>query len=543
MSALQAETELVGLARAEEARGDADHQRDRPAEALAHYTEAFCLCPVDPSIALKFHRTLVSSNELGLGETRLRVACRSYPHDRRLRFLLIEILLRREKFDSAISEIESAMAEYGVDDGILAAALSVRSKLGPLVGTNPRTVTLCMIVKDEADHLARCLRSAKPIVDEIVVVDTGSRDRSADIARAFGARVYEHRWRDDFSEARNASISKASGDWILVLDGDEVVSAQDYGRFREIVAGPPTSAFTVRTRNYTSELNTVGWRPNTGEYAEQEAGAGWFPSEKVRVFPRTPGVAFRHPVHELVEHSLREAGIPIQACELQVHHYGPLQAEQALRKTRTYSELERRKLQEPADRPASLREAAIQAARMGRHADSVNLWGRFLEDHPGSPEAYVNMGAACLQLGRYDEAVWCAESALRCAPAMREAHVNLALAALHRGDAARAVAVLEPLLTRDPDYLHARFLLAAAYGCGGEPAKSAAALRPLRTGTLGPVLPVSFRELARSLTAAGQEDHARSLLRIASIYETVMQVPSDVADGDSGPIATDAPSM
>ena len=463
--------------------------------------------------------------------------------NRRLRFLLIEMLLRRERFESAMTEIESAMVDFEIDDGLLDAALAVRSKLRPHACLRPPCVSLCMIVKNEADHLARCLRSAKPIVDEIVVVDTGSRDRSADIARAFGARVYEHRWRDDFSEARNVSISKASGDWILVLDGDEVVSAQDYGRFREIVAGPPTSAFTVRTRNYTSELNTVGWRPNTGEYAEQEAGAGWFPSEKVRVFPRTPGVAFRHPVHELVEHSLREAGIPIQACELQVHHYGPLQAEQALRKTRTYSELERRKLQEPADRPASLREAAIQAARMGRHQDSVDLWGRFLKGHPDSPEAYVNLGAACLQLGRYDEAVRCAESALRCAPAMREAHVNLALAALHRGDAARAVAVLEPLLARDPDYLHARFLLAAAYGCGGEPAKSAAALRPLRTGTLGPVLPVSFRELARSLTAAGQEDHAQSLLRIASIYETVMQVPSDVADGDSGPIATDAPSM
>ena len=287
---------------------------------------------------------------------------------------------------------------------------------------------------------------------------------------------------------------------------------QDYGRFREIVAGPPTSAFTVRTRNYTSELNTVGWRPNTGEYAEQEAGVGWFPSEKVRVFPRTPGVAFRHPVHELVEHSLREAGIPIQACELQVHHYGPLQAEQALRKTRTYSELERRKLQEPADRPASLREAAIQAARMGRHADSVDLWGRFLKDHPDSPEAYVNLGAACLQLGRYDEAVRCAESALRCAPAMREAHVNLALAALHRGDAARAVAVLEPLLARDPDYLHARFLLAAAYGCGGEPAKSVATLQPVAATALGTVLSVSFRELARTLAAAGQEEFGRRLL-------------------------------
>jgi tetratricopeptide (TPR) repeat protein len=157
---------------------------------------------------------------------------------------------------------------------------------------------------------------------------------------------------------------------------------------------------------------------------------------------------------------------------------------------------------------------------MGRHADSVDLWGRFLKDHPDSPEAYVNMGAACLQLGRYDEAVRCAESALRCAPAMREAHVNLALAALHRGDAARAVAVLEPLLARDPDYLHARFLLAAAYGCGSEPAKSAATLQPAAATALGAVLSVSFRELARTLAAAGQEEFGRRLLRCSATPAT-----------------------
>jgi tetratricopeptide (TPR) repeat protein len=153
---------------------------------------------------------------------------------------------------------------------------------------------------------------------------------------------------------------------------------------------------------------------------------------------------------------------------------------------------------------------------MGRHADSVDLWDRFLKGHPDSPEAYVNMGAACLQLGRHDEAVRCAESALRCAPAMREAHVNLALAELHRGDAARAVAVLEPLLARDPDYLHARFLLAAAYGCGGEPTKSVATLQPVAATALGTVLSVSFRELARTLGAAGQEEFSRRLLRCSA---------------------------
>ena len=389
--------------------------------------------------------------------------------NRRQRFLFIATLLRQEKFEAAMAEIEAAMADFGLDDGILDAALSVRSKLGPYKRANTPSVSLCMIVKDEADHLARCLRSAKPVVDDIVVVDTGSKDRSADIARAFGARVFEYAWQEDFSAARNVSISAAAGDWIFVLDADEVVSPKDYTHFREMVGGDvgQGAAYSIRTRNYTSQLNTVGWQPNAGEYAEQEAGGGWFPSEKVRLFPNHPVVRFNHAVHELVESSLKAAGIPIRKCHLQVHHYGSLKEELTRRKTRTYAEIERRKLQESTDRPASLREAAIQAAGLGRHAESIELWRRFLEDHPESAEAHVNLSAACLQLGRYDEAVRCAESALRCSPAMREAHVNLALAAVHRGDAGRAVAVLEPLLRRQPDYLHARFLLAAAYACRG----------------------------------------------------------------------------
>jgi hypothetical protein len=76
--------------------------------------------------------------------------------------------------------------------------------------------------------------------------------------------------------------------------------------------------------------------------------------------------------------------------------------------------------------------------------------------------------------------------------------------------------VLEPLLTRDPDYLHARFLLAAAYGCGGEPAKSVATLQPAAATALGAVLSVSFRELARTLAAAGQEEFGRRLLRCSA---------------------------
>ncbi len=70
--------------------------------------------------------------------------------------------------------------------------------------------------------------SVKPLVDEMIVVDTGSTDRTKKIARAFGAKVYDFAWTDSFSDARNFSLSKASGEWILVLDADEVISPSDY---------------------------------------------------------------------------------------------------------------------------------------------------------------------------------------------------------------------------------------------------------------------------------------------------------------------------
>lgn len=82
-------------------------------------------------------------------------------------------------------------------------------------------LSLCMIVKNESEHLARCLTSAQPYVDEIVIVDTGSQDDTVEIAQQFGAKLDYFEWCDDFSAARNYALSKVSGEWILHLDADE----------------------------------------------------------------------------------------------------------------------------------------------------------------------------------------------------------------------------------------------------------------------------------------------------------------------------------
>jgi glycosyltransferase involved in cell wall biosynthesis len=80
-----------------------------------------------------------------------------------------------------------------------------------------------MIVKNEKENLPRCLASAQPYVDEIVVVDTGSEDGTPEIAAKYGAKVSYFEWIDDFAAARNYAISQASGDWILMPDADEEI--------------------------------------------------------------------------------------------------------------------------------------------------------------------------------------------------------------------------------------------------------------------------------------------------------------------------------
>ncbi|OPD37881.1 glycosyl transferase [Clostridium botulinum] len=85
-------------------------------------------------------------------------------------------------------------------------------------------ISLCLIVKNEEETLHKCLDSVKNIAQEIIVVDTGSIDRTKEIALNFTDKVYDFTWCNDFSKARNFSISKASNDWILVLDADEVVT-------------------------------------------------------------------------------------------------------------------------------------------------------------------------------------------------------------------------------------------------------------------------------------------------------------------------------
>ena len=104
------------------------------------------------------------------------------------------------------------------------------------------TLGLCMIAKDEEQVLGRCLESARPFADEIVVADTGSHDRTKEIAASYGAAVYDFPWQDDFAAARNFSFAQAHTDYILWLDCDDVIEPQFFAAFDALKRGLDGSA-------------------------------------------------------------------------------------------------------------------------------------------------------------------------------------------------------------------------------------------------------------------------------------------------------------
>ena len=98
-----------------------------------------------------------------------------------------------------------------------------------------QTLSLCMIVKNEEANLGLCLESVKGVADEIIIVDTGSTDRTVEIARRYGAKISSYKWDDDFAAARNVSLQSATSNWIMVLDADEALAEEDRGRLRALL--------------------------------------------------------------------------------------------------------------------------------------------------------------------------------------------------------------------------------------------------------------------------------------------------------------------
>ena len=177
------------------------------------------------------------------------------------------------------------------------AASSIRS------GGRAVTVAAAMIVLDEERFLGGCLESLAGVVDDIIVVDTGSRDRSVEIAAGFGARILRHEWAGDFAAARNRALDAVGCDWVLYIDADERLRLPSGGRLCDYVRPEAVSGF-------------VRFRPRTGYTRYRE----W------RLFRSDPRIRFKGAIHETTVEAIRSVsaldGWPIVHTPVEIDHLG-----------------------------------------------------------------------------------------------------------------------------------------------------------------------------------------------------------------------------
>ena len=318
---------------------------------------------------------------------------------------------------------------HGALPGLARRATAVSAGAKPVSGL---TLSLCMIVRDEAEMLPRCLAAVAPAVDEIVVVDTGSVDGTIEIARSFGARVIEREWTGSFAEARNASFDAASGDWVMYLDADEVLVEEDVERLRALTGRVWREAFYLAETNYTG-----GDGDGTG-----------ISHKALRVFRNRPQYRFEGRLHEqIAQHLPTYVPERLEHTSVRIEHYGYLGAvRDAKDKSRRNIELLRA---QQAESPATAFlhfNLGSEYAAIGDHTAALTelerAWAMIQDEgygdgHEFTPSLVARRVKALRLCGRPADAIAEAQAGLKLFPGFTDLVFEQAMASIElQGEAA-----------------------------------------------------------------------------------------------------------
>jgi glycosyltransferase involved in cell wall biosynthesis len=199
---------------------------------------------------------------------------------------------------------------------------SVVKNLRMSVVSSPRRrrskVSLTMIVKNEQDNLPQALESVAGLPDEIVIVDTGSTDRTKEIARSFGANVFEFPWVDSFSAARNEALRRATGDYAFWIDADDVVDPDERVKLEELFDQLPAPG----RRRPTPPDELTAFVIRCACDPSPDGSGGNTVVDHVRLFPIRDDVRWTYRVHEQILPSIKASGIPVRFTGINVRHTG-----------------------------------------------------------------------------------------------------------------------------------------------------------------------------------------------------------------------------
>ncbi|MBW1731456.1 MAG: tetratricopeptide repeat protein [Deltaproteobacteria bacterium] len=343
-------------------------------------------------------------------------------------------------------------------------------------------ISACIITKNEEANIGQCIESILPVAGQVVVVDTGSTDTTAHIAKRMGTDVFQVPFSGDLAEARNYSLKKAVNDWVLVIDADERIGKEDYDVIKSLIETDDVDGYRIIVRNYTYDSSVEGWLPNDNKYPEYAHLPGFFPFNLVRLFRKSSRIRYEGFVHETNEKSLK--GRKIIQSSVAIHHLGRIDKGITAKKDQLYLELGYRKIKADPKNPRAyyelakqymafeqweealglLRQAisysmndvdilfeyAIALQRLEKPSESIKIYQRVLEISPDHFGALVNMGVALRDLGRFDESEYFLNMALNLKPFHPLPLLHLGILMSKKGDHHKAISLLYSAFEKNP---------------------------------------------------------------------------------------------
>jgi glycosyltransferase involved in cell wall biosynthesis/Tfp pilus assembly protein PilF len=242
------------------------------------------------------------------------------------------------------------------------------------VPAGPGSLSVCLIVRNEEKFIAQCLNSVRAIAQQIVVVDTGSSDRTVEIAKELGAEVHSFTWCDDFSAARNAALAHATGDWILALDADEELCSNDHEKLHRAM----------------SDATAMAWRLPIIDVGRELDGCSYVP----RLFRNAPGLFYLGRVHEQIFSSIEvrrsEWGLENKIGDAALIHHGyTAEVVRDRNKVERNLKLLERAVEELPGEPHLLMNLGLELSRSGRESESCERYREAFETLSTKPAAEV----------------------------------------------------------------------------------------------------------------------------------------------------------
>jgi len=310
--------------------------------------------------------------------------------------------------------------------------------------------SLCTIYKNEEKNLETFIRRHRELVDEMILVDTGSTDRSREIVQSFALTYHFFQWTNNFSEARNYSLSLPQKPWIIVLDIDEWVTAEDFLRLKALMALKQKDAYSLLQINFTDNIEDINWKSiTTLPEPFHSLAAGYIESPLIRVFRNFKGIHFQGAIHELVGESLHQLKLSSCITDIPIYHLGWIGSartdEEKLRKQQNYHHL----ILEEWQRNPSPKMAFYYLSILESAEEKLRFGFRMTRQYPEVKQFWEIVARSAASLEQWLRALSYADKGLQHHPQHIPLLVIKAKCLNELGEPQKALDILEPLLQKD----------------------------------------------------------------------------------------------